>query len=377
MNTALALQVNGVAPYGAFHDLRWLAVYGSSWWSVALSLVALVVGRGTVTALSVRWAWPEEVDFRGFAHHLRRGMGATILAVVLLAPSTTLLFALAVVPLSWLFIAAVPAAIVVALIVCPVAVRGGWWRRSIPWSGLVWVGGSFLVFSIGSVVLGQAPRWAVLPMAAAAGLFNARAWEGLVHAVVVRRPGAGIRMAPVVPVALAALVAGVVVGSTLGFSHARPHPTPATLVRPGSAARGHIGDQPVLVIDGYGSTWNGMPAHPIPGPFFEQRFSYRGLSGSGVPLAYAGSATVQSLDALTASLAMQVDALHRATGRRIDLVAESEGALVAETYLHSKRALPVATVILASPLLDPGRATYPVGGAGEGVAARVALQVLS
>jgi hypothetical protein len=59
-------------------------------------------------------------------------------------------------------------------------------------------------------------------------------------------------------------------------------------------------------------------------------------------------------------------------------VAESEGALVAQTYLVSYHDAPVSTLVMASPLLDPGRVSYPVGGStvGFGLPSRYGMQLL-
>jgi len=77
-------------------------------------------------------------------------------------------------------------------------------------------------------------------------------------------------------------------------------------------------------------------------------------------------------------MAAQVATLHRETGRRVDIVAESEGALVTETHLVSEPDPPVGTVVVVSPLVRPGRVSYPaVGAVGVGLPARQAMQVLS
>ena len=54
----LAPQVNAVVPFGVFHDLRWLSVYGSSWWTFGALAGGAIIARGALTALSVRLAWP-------------------------------------------------------------------------------------------------------------------------------------------------------------------------------------------------------------------------------------------------------------------------------------------------------------------------------
>jgi hypothetical protein len=306
---------------------------------------------------------------------LVRGVGATALAAVFLAPSVALLFALAVVPVSWLFLAAVPLAFGVALVVHPIAVTGGWWKHPIPLRALGWVALSFATVTVAAAVIAVEPPWVAFVVAALSGAFNARAWVGMVGAVVEHRHSD--RIVPAVPVALAVMAAVVAVGSVNGFTHVSSQRSNVGPISSYTAPT--RGAQAVLMISGYGSHWNGAPAHPVPGPFFEQRFSYRGLASSGRPLAYSSADTVQTLHSLDVRLGSQVTALARVTGRRIDIVAESEGALVAKTYLVSDRNAPVGTVVLASPLLAPGRVSYPAAGtaAVSGLPVRDALELLS
>jgi hypothetical protein len=55
-------------------------------------------------------------------------------------------------------------------------------------------------------------------------------------------------------------------------------------------------------------------------------------------------------------------------------VAESEGALVALTYLLASPDAPVSSIVALSPLVAPGRVSYPAqGGVGWGTAAGTAL----
>jgi hypothetical protein len=178
-----------------------------------------------------------------------------------------------------------------------------------------------------------------------------------------------------VPIALAVMAAIVAVGSVNGFTHVNPRDTPGAELsyRPPTP-----GQRVVLVVSGYGSHWNGGSRHPVPGPFFEQQFSYRGLGPRGRPLSYASGDTVQPLAELDAKMAAQVAVLHHDSGRDVDIVAESEGALVAKTYLVSHPSPPVATAVLASPLLGPGRVSYPVGTSqrGFGWPSAYAMQLL-
>jgi hypothetical protein len=300
---------------------------------------------------------------------LWRGVGSTALAAVLLIPSASLLFGLAVVPVSWLFIAAVPLAVLVALVVHPVAVSSRWWRHTVPVRALAWMLASFVALTAAGAAVADWPDWAGALVVIAAGVFNALAWVGVVHAVVDREPWRF--PVPVVPVALAALVALVVGGATLGFVHARP-PHPVVGHGPPSGP-----GQPVLVVSGYGSTYGGGPTTALPGDFVERRFSYRGLAPDGAPLPYSSVDTVKSLGTLDRMMTEQIDALASASGRRVDVVAESEGALIAKTALLARPDLPVQALVMASPLLAPGRTTYPQAGApGWGVATGAVMNLI-
>jgi hypothetical protein len=116
-DASLALQASEVAPFGTFHDLRWLAVYSASSWSFGLGLAALVLVRGALTALAVFWAWPLRTirPRPSLGALMGRGAWSTTFAALLLAPSVVVLFAMAIVPISWLFIAAVPLALIVII----------------------------------------------------------------------------------------------------------------------------------------------------------------------------------------------------------------------------------------------------------------------
>lgn len=371
---SLAPQLSALAPFGVFHDLRWMSVYANSWPTLAALFVGIFVARGALTALSVRLAWPAGTAPPAMRGLVARGVGATVLAAVCLVPSTALLYGLALVPVSWLFLAAVPLALGIAIVVHPVAVSGDWWRRSIPLRAVGWVAVSFVVLTAAAAVIAVVPGWAVFMVVVGAGIFNARAWVGMVSAVVdPKRPR---RIVPAVPVALAVIAAVVALGSITGFTHAGAKAS----ARPAAGAYRvpASGQRAVLVVSGYGSHWDGRSTHPVPGAFYEAQFSYRGLASSGRPLPYVSAETVRPLPVLDATLAAQVAALHRATGRDVDIVAESEGALVAKTYLVSYPGAPVSAVVMASPLLEPGRVTYPLGGAttGFGLPSRDALQVL-
>jgi hypothetical protein len=370
----LAPQASAVAPFGVFHDLRWLSVYANSWLSFGALAGTILVARGVLTGLSVRLAWPAATPPPAMGRLLLRGVGATAFAALLLAPSVALLFALAVVPVSWLFLAGVPLALGVALVVHPIAITGGWWKHAIPLRALGWVALSFVVLTGAAAAIAFVPHWVDFVIDVVVGVFNARAWVGMVGAVVEPRHVRGL--VPAVPVALALMVAIVVVGSVNGFTHVNPRNTGGDTQNVSSApARG---ERAVLVVAGYGSHWDGTERHPFPGQFFEEQFSYLGLGRSGQPLPYTSAETVQPLEKLDAEMASQVAELSEESGRRVDIVAESEGALVTATYLVSYHDPPVSTAVLASPLIEPGRVSYPLGSssAGFGLASRYAMQLL-
>ena len=50
---ALAPQTSAPAPFGVFHDLRWLLVFHSSWLAFGIEMAALIVVRTAITALLV------------------------------------------------------------------------------------------------------------------------------------------------------------------------------------------------------------------------------------------------------------------------------------------------------------------------------------
>jgi hypothetical protein len=370
----LAPQASAVAPFGVFHDLRWLSVYSDSWLIFGVTVGLILVVRGALTALSVRLSWPADSQPPPIARLLWRGVATTTFSALLLAPSVALLFALAVVPVSWLFLAGAPLALGIALVVHPIAISGGWWRRAIPLRSVGWIVMSFLVLTVAALVIANVAHWVDFVVDVLVGVFNARAWVGMVGAVV--EPKHARRFVPVVPAALVVMAAIVAVGSVNGFTHVNPRN-----VSRGTETVSNVparGERAVLVVAGYGSHWDGEERHPVPGEFFEEQFSYLGLGASGQPLPYTSAETVEPLKTLDAKMATQLSRLHEESGLRVDIVAESEGALVTTTYLVSNREAPVSIVVLASPLIDPGRVSYPVSSsqAGFGLASRYAMQLL-
>jgi hypothetical protein len=371
----LAPQASAIAPFGVFGDLRWVSVYHDSWAAAASELAAMLVVRGSLTAVSIALAWPAHLPRPGAGTLWRRGLFATALAAVLLLPSVTLLFGSAVVPVSWLFLAAVPTALLVASIVHPAAVSADWWRRVAAARAVGWVALAFVTLSLASAAMDALPIafWPVV--AALGGLFNAWSWIGLVSAVVDRRPAA--HMVPVGALATLVLTGTVVSGTVLGFNLARSAGASTVGIASPAPPRTSTGPA-VLVVSGYGSMWEGEISHPIPGDFLEERFSYRGLGPQGEPLPYTSADTTKPIPTLDRMLLEQVAWLHARTGQRVAVVAESEGALVAKTALLADPSPAVVALVMASPLESPGRVWYPTAGDhGWGVASNEAMGLIS
>src|SRR5947209_1312728 len=215
METALGIapQASGPAPFDVFHDLRWLLVYHRSWLGLAIEALAFVVLRTAVTVFMVRAAWPDGEEAPPLRRTVTSSAAFVVTAAVLLSPWVALLFGMAVVSISWLFFVAVPGALAVMVLVHHGAVERGWWRHMPPLRTVGWVGLSFLVLSVGGALLSVSPPIFRIPVAAAAGLFNAWAWFGIVHAVAGRPTP---RFIPA-PAGLVAVIVVVVGGAAIGF----------------------------------------------------------------------------------------------------------------------------------------------------------------
>ena len=372
METALGIapQASAPAPFDVFHDLRWLLVYHRSWVGLTLEFAAFIVFRTAVTAFMVRASWPEDEAAPPLRQTLARSAAFVIVAAVLLSPWVALLFGMAVVSISWLFFIAVPGALAVMVLVHHGAVERGWWRHMPPLRTVGWVGVSFLVLSIDGALLSVSPPAFRLPIAAVAGLFNAWAWFGIVHAVAGRPTP---RFIPA-PAGLVAVVVIVVGGAAIGFEVVTSRARLSHAAHAVSAKKPESG-KPVLIVSGFGTHWDGVETRRLPGAFDEERFSYRGVDGDGRALPYGENDTHRSLAALARAMGSQVDAFHASSGRPVSIVAESEGSLVAKTYLAATPTAPVNELVMLSPLVSPGRVYYPPGGQeGWGVAAGLELR---
>jgi hypothetical protein len=363
---AIALQASAPSPWGQFHDLRWLLVFNDSWLTLALGAVGLVCARSLLDTFVVRQLRPGR---REFLRDALSEAAFTSAMLVLLLPWAVMGFGVGVVPISWLFFTSLPPVFAIALASGHGSATPQWWHRVPPRGAVAWTAATFAAASLGGLATESAPSWAWVPIAAAAGLFYARAWRGVVSAVA--RPRGRQRWVPLTPALGVGMLAVAVSGAAIAFAVVGSRRPPAPLAAaPASPPR--RGSTAVLVASGFDSVLSA--ATPTPtfglGPGFDAvRFSYRGVGAGGQPLDYGAADTHASLRHLARLMAAQVGSLYRSTDRPVDVVAESEGALVARVFLAAYPHAPVSRVVLLSPLDQPGRVYYPPGGGqGFGVA---------
>jgi hypothetical protein len=378
---ALAPQASAPAPFGVFHDLRWLLVFHPSWHAFALELAALIAVRSAITALLLRAAWPVGKDAPGPLRLAAGSVAFTMVSALVLLPFAALLLGMAIVSLSWLFFIAVPSVLGVAALLHHGAVVPTWWRERPPGRTVAWVLLSFLVLTMASAVVVLMPGPLRLPAVGAAGLFNAWAWHSIVHTLSCARPAR--RFMPVAPLGVAALVGVILLGASVGFSVSSRSTqlTPAAQVITSAGAAAGTGSavdstagRPVLLVSGFGSRYSGRD-DGMGAWADERRFSYRGIDSDGRPLPYQDADTYQAVSRSVALMARQVEAFRADVQQPVTIVAESEGALVAKAYLMSHADAPVDTLVLLSPLVEPGGAYYPpAGDDGWGVAGGLGLR---
>lgn len=369
----LAPQASAIPPFGALHDLRWVMVYTWSPWSVALALVALVVVRSMLHSALVMLAWPDghmRPDVRAV---VRRSAVATVVCVVLVWPVATLLFAAAATALATVLYAGLLLLLLLAPALTYGVATGAWWRRWPPLRAVAWVYASFVVLSLAAAAIELAPVWLAPIVAAVAGVFDAWAWTSIVAADLtgrapMRRFPAGI---------VSAFVAYAIVVASMGFAFGSGRATtgraPAPAATP-AAARGRL---PVLLVAGFGSTYDGTINLDLGPHAFVWRYSYAGFGRDGRPRPYAPSSTYESLDTSIDRMAEQVARLRALTGRPVLIVATSEGSVVARSYLALVRGAPVSHLLMLSPLIWPDQVYWPArDGVGRGDGARWAIALV-
>jgi hypothetical protein len=171
---------------------------------------------------------------------------------------------------------------------------------------------------------------------------------------------------PVTPVGAVALLLSFVLLARLGFAVAARPP----LVGPAPAAGSGL--RPVLVVGGFGSPCclQAVGLQQVSPDLMVRQFSYQGLDSHQQPIPHGSASTDVTLPVLGDRLAVQVDQLYQETGQPVSIVAESEGTLGVYAYLDRHATHPIAALVLLSPIVQPGRAIYPVGDReGKGLVA--------
>ncbi len=394
----VAPQVTALPSVAAYHDLRWLFTDSQSWlWFVGL-VAALLIVRSALDVALLRLAWPRGLTAPRLGRSFASCAALTTLAWVLLTPSATLSFGVAVIPFSWPFLAAFPIMLGIATALSHGGAFQVWWRRLPPVRAVAWLLGSFIALTAAGAVVAHLPTAGALPVIAAAGLVNARAWYGIAglaaqwqpraHESVPARVLFGLPFAPLAAFMVLALVVGV---ARLMFTGTIVLPVSETASPPAAAANLFSGSvngtqideigsavaaasaaavpAAVLVVGGWGSSCcdggDGLRS-ALPGVTVRQ-FSYLGLDANGRPLPSGADADDLSLPVLGDRLARQVEALHAASKKPVDIVAESEGTLAVYAMLDRHPGLPVGAIVLLSPIVEPGQLSYPPGQDGASV----------
>ncbi|HEX2774339.1 MAG TPA: hypothetical protein VHN18_18180 [Micromonosporaceae bacterium] len=356
----LAPQASAVWPYHVYHDMRWLLVYHNSVPGFVLELLAVTLLRGLYSAALVALAWPAQVPRPSLRWLAQRNVEVAALAMVVVSPWAAFSVAFATVTLAWFLVAS----LVPMLILSPFLIKAGtvahWWR-GLPSMQLVgWSALNLVLLTVAGALAASVPGWWAVPVVAVAGAANGLVRRQTVHEAVLPRRVRWARV-PVAPLAIIlTMVLAVAAQAVIGVAGrgTKGEWRPPIVSRPLPPQVPHA----VIAIAGHDSSWDGRP--PVD-PRVE-RFSYRGLDAQRRPLPYRPGTTHRSLESSAALLAAQVDEVHARTGRPVALIGQSEGAMVARTYLEKWPGSPVEAVLLFSPLIRPGRSYYPPPEAGSG-----------
>ena len=396
---AVAPQVTAIPVLAAYHDLRWLFAGTQSWLGFAGILLAVLLARSAVDVALLRLAWPRELHAPRLSRAFWSCMALTALAWLLLSPAATLVFGVAVLPFSWPFLAALPIVLGIAAALSHGGVIVAWWRRLPPLRSMLWLLGSFLMLSAAAAVIARLDAAAALGVVGVTGRVNARAGYGLAAVAARLHPRSpesvparllfGLPFAPLAALMVLALAVGVVrlmfTGTIQLPVSTVPSPSAAANVLSGGtsgngapAATATVTGAAVLVVSGWGSSCcdaaNSLRA-AMPGVTVRQ-FSYVGLDAKGRPAPHGPSADDLPLPVLGDRMAAQLEKLHDLTHRPVDVVAESEGTLGVYAMLDRHPGLPLGSVVLLSPIVEPGQLGYPPGRDGASVS-EVALDTLN
>jgi len=387
----LAPQATALPVLAAYHDLRWLFADSQSWPLFAGTLTLVLLVRATVDAVLLRLAWPLGSRPPALSRAFWSCLALTAVAWLLLSPAVTLTFGVAVLPFSWPFLAALPIMGGIAIALSHGGAHAAWWRRLPPLRCVLWLLASAVVLSVAAAVIAHLDTVAALAVAGGTGLLNARAWYGI--AVTAARlhprahesaPGRLLFRLPVAPLAGLMVLALVVGVARLMFTGTIQLPAGGSAVvasaaataggdgagsAGGTGAPGPATAGAVLVAGGWGSSCcdaaDGLRA-ALPGVTVRQ-FSYAGLDAQGRPVPSGPPADDLPLAELGDLMAIQLERLHDLTRRPVDVVAESEGTLGVYAMLDRHPGLPVGSIVLLSPIVDPGQLSYPPARDGPSV----------
>jgi hypothetical protein len=293
-----------------------------------------------------------------------------------------------------------------------------WWRRLPPVGTAAWVVTTFLILSLASALMAHLDTPGIVAVAGLAGVVNARAWYGLTTAAVrrsavkplhpwhwratlqrIRRSlldrTSWVPVAPLAAVMVLALVVGMTrlaFTGTVRFAHGSgtaavsANEGAALTVAGGASGSGRDGGKggpasaaakprgAVLVVEGFGSSCchaaDTLQAAE-PGMLVRQ-FSYLGLDAAGQPIPYGPAAGNLPIQVLGDRIATQVEDLYEQTGVPVDVVAESEGTLGLYAMLARHPHVPVKSVTLLSPIVEPGQL-----GQADGTVPGAALTTLN
>jgi hypothetical protein len=389
----LAPQVTALPPLAAYHDLRWLFAFNQSWLGFTGVLVLLIAARSVVDAVLVMLAWPREpaLPRPRFLTSLLSCAVLTVVTGLVMSPVVTLMFGVALLPFSWPYLAAVPILLGTAVTLSQGGVGQAWWRQLPPARTAAWVVTTFGVLSLASALMTHLGTPGIIAVAGLAGIVDARAWYGLTAAAVraaaerpphpwhwraalwrlrlaLRHRTSWVPMAPLAAVMVLALVVGAARLAFTGTVNFDPD-TSAAMAGPVAASAASVPRTPVvaraapgkasgavLVIAGFGSTCchSANALRRAEPHMLVRQFSYLGLNAAGQPVPY-GLAGNLSIQVIGDRLAAQVEALYRLAGRPVDIVAESEGTLGLYAMLARHPHVPLESVILLSPIIEPGQ----------------------
>ena len=86
-----------------------------------------------------------------------------------------------------------------------------------------------------------------------------------------------------------------------------------------------------------------------------RQFSYLGLNAAGHPIPYGQPAGDLPIQVLGDRMAAQLEWLYRQVRAPVDIVAESEGTLGLYAMLARHPHVPIGSLVLLSPIVEPGQ----------------------